>query len=87
MVAENSPQGHHLGGKPHAEDVHHLRQAVRVQIGHRSARVILEQPPAEQAVDAELAFGRVAEEGPPSKIFTEPENPRTKAFLSAVLQH
>ena len=31
--------------------------------------------------------GRVAEEGPPSKIFTEPENPRTKAFLSAVLQH
>jgi len=29
--------------------------------------------------------GRVAEEGPPSKIFTEPENPRTQEFLSAVL--
>lgn len=31
--------------------------------------------------------GSVAEEGPPSKIFTAPENPRTKEFLKAVLQH
>lgn len=31
--------------------------------------------------------GRVAEQGPPSKIFSEPENPRTQAFLSAVLGH
>jgi len=31
--------------------------------------------------------GQVAEEGPPSKIFTEPENPRTQSFLQAVLQH
>ncbi len=31
--------------------------------------------------------GRVAEEGPPEKIFSEPENPRTKEFLSAVLSH
>ncbi|HLU81889.1 MAG TPA: amino acid ABC transporter ATP-binding protein, partial [Trueperaceae bacterium] len=31
--------------------------------------------------------GRVAEEGPPEKIFTEPENPRTQEFLSAVLSH
>ncbi len=31
--------------------------------------------------------GQVAEEGPPSKIFSEPENPRTREFLSAVLQH
>lgn len=31
--------------------------------------------------------GRVAEEGPPSKIFTEPENPRTQEFLKAVLSH
>lgn len=31
--------------------------------------------------------GRVAEEGPPSKIFTEPDNPRTQEFLRAVLDH
>jgi len=31
--------------------------------------------------------GQVAEEGPPSKIFSEPENPRTQSFLQAVLQH
>ncbi len=29
--------------------------------------------------------GRVAEEGKPEKIFTEPENPRTQEFLRAVL--
>ena len=31
--------------------------------------------------------GQVAEEGPPSKIFSEPENPRTQSFLKAVLEH
>ena len=31
--------------------------------------------------------GRVAEEGPPTKIFTQPENPRTQEFLKAVLSH
>ncbi len=31
--------------------------------------------------------GRVAEEGPPGKIFTSPENPRTASFLKAVLEH
>ncbi|HRQ09912.1 MAG TPA: ectoine/hydroxyectoine ABC transporter ATP-binding protein EhuA [Trueperaceae bacterium] len=31
--------------------------------------------------------GRVEEQGPPSKIFSEPENPRTQEFLSAVLAH
>ena len=31
--------------------------------------------------------GRVAEEGPPSKIFSNPENPRTQSFLKAVLEH
>ncbi len=31
--------------------------------------------------------GRVAEEGPPSKIFSAPENPRTQSFLKAVLDH
>ncbi len=31
--------------------------------------------------------GRVAEEGPPSQIFTNPQNPRTQGFLKAVLQH
>ncbi len=30
--------------------------------------------------------GRVAEEGPPEKIFSEPENPRTQEFLRAVLE-
>jgi polar amino acid transport system ATP-binding protein len=29
--------------------------------------------------------GRIAEQGPPDKIFTEPENERTRAFLHAVL--
>jgi polar amino acid transport system ATP-binding protein len=31
--------------------------------------------------------GQVAEEGPPSQIFTAPENPRTQEFLRAVLEH
>ena len=31
--------------------------------------------------------GRVAEEGPPEKIFSSPENPRTQEFLRAVLEH
>lgn len=31
--------------------------------------------------------GQVAEEGPPDKIFTDPDNPRTASFLHAVLDH
>ena len=31
--------------------------------------------------------GNVAEQGPPSKIFSEPDNPRTQQFLQAVLEH
>ena len=31
--------------------------------------------------------GRVAEEGPPEKIFSNPDNPRTASFLHAVLDH
>ena len=31
--------------------------------------------------------GQVAEEGPPETIFTAPSNPRTQAFLRAVLEH
>lgn len=31
--------------------------------------------------------GRVAEEGPPSQIFSEPREERTKEFLRAVLEH
>lgn len=30
--------------------------------------------------------GKIAEQGPPDKIFSTPENPRTRQFLSAVLQ-
>ena len=30
--------------------------------------------------------GKIAEAGPPSQIFDAPQNPRTKQFLSAVLQ-
>ncbi|MBA2668555.1 MAG: ectoine/hydroxyectoine ABC transporter ATP-binding protein EhuA [Trueperaceae bacterium] len=31
--------------------------------------------------------GQVAEEGPPERIFSEPQNPRTQEFLRAVLAH
>lgn len=31
--------------------------------------------------------GQVAEEGPPDKIFTEPDNPRTQEFLQAILDY
>ena len=31
--------------------------------------------------------GVVAEQGPPEKIFGNPDNPRTRAFLQAVLEH
>ena len=31
--------------------------------------------------------GKVIEDAPPSKLFTEPENPRTQSFLKAVLAH
>ncbi|MFQ5974369.1 MAG: ectoine/hydroxyectoine ABC transporter ATP-binding protein EhuA [Alphaproteobacteria bacterium] len=30
--------------------------------------------------------GRIAEQGPPSQIFSEPKNPRTREFLKAVLE-
>lgn len=30
--------------------------------------------------------GRIAEQGPPSQVFSEPQNERTRAFLSAVLE-
>jgi len=30
--------------------------------------------------------GRIVEQGSPDRIFTEPEHPRTKAFLQAVLE-
>jgi polar amino acid transport system ATP-binding protein len=30
--------------------------------------------------------GRIAEQGPPAKLFTEPENERTRQFLRAVLE-
>ncbi|MFQ5972937.1 MAG: ectoine/hydroxyectoine ABC transporter ATP-binding protein EhuA [Alphaproteobacteria bacterium] len=30
--------------------------------------------------------GRIAEQGPPSQIFSEPNNPRTREFLKAVLE-
>jgi polar amino acid transport system ATP-binding protein len=32
-----------------------------------------------------LDEGRVAEEGPPEKIFTEPQNPRTQRFLQRII--
>jgi polar amino acid transport system ATP-binding protein len=31
--------------------------------------------------------GRIAEAGPPENLFGNPQNPRTKAFLSKVLPH
>lgn len=31
--------------------------------------------------------GRIAEEGPPEQMFSHPQNPRTRAFLSKVLPH
>jgi polar amino acid transport system ATP-binding protein len=32
-----------------------------------------------------LDGGRIAEEGPPEKIFTEPQNPRTQRFLQRII--
>ncbi|HHY36432.1 MAG TPA: amino acid ABC transporter ATP-binding protein, partial [Firmicutes bacterium] len=29
--------------------------------------------------------GRIVEEGPPERIFSNPQNPRTQAFLSKIL--
>lgn len=44
---------------------------------------------AKDVADRVIFFdsGRVAEEGPPSKIFSQPQNPRTQEFLRAVLSH
>jgi polar amino acid transport system ATP-binding protein len=33
-----------------------------------------------------LEAGRILEQGPPSKIFTSPENPRTRQFLSRIIE-
>jgi polar amino acid transport system ATP-binding protein len=33
-----------------------------------------------------LDAGRILEEGPPEQIFTEPKEPRTREFLSRVLE-
>ncbi len=42
---------------------------------------------ARDVADRVLFFenGQIVEEGPPEKIFTDPENPRTRMFLSRVL--
>jgi polar amino acid transport system ATP-binding protein len=44
---------------------------------------------ASEMADRVLMFdkGRILEQGPPSKIFKEPEHERTKSFLKAVLSH
>ncbi|NYI08216.1 polar amino acid transport system ATP-binding protein [Allostreptomyces psammosilenae] len=44
---------------------------------------------ARDVSDTVLMFdqGRVIESGPPEKIFTDPEQPRTREFLSAVLEN
>ncbi len=44
---------------------------------------------ASEMADRVLMFdkGRVIEEGPPAKVFSEPEHPRTQSFLKAVLNH
>jgi len=44
---------------------------------------------ASEMADRVLMFdsGHILEQGPPSKIFKEPEHDRTKSFLSAVLNH
>jgi ABC-type histidine transport system ATPase subunit len=36
---------------------------------------------------AHLDAGRVAGEGPPERLFTEPKNQRRQEFLKAVLEH
>jgi len=43
---------------------------------------------ARESSDRVVMFdqGRIVESGPPDKIFTSPESPRTQAFLRAVLQ-
>ena len=44
---------------------------------------------ASEIADRVVMFdhGKILEDGPPSKIFKEPEHDRTKSFLQAVLQH
>ena len=39
-------------------------------------------------IAARVAFldhGRIAEEGPPDRIFTDPSNPRTRQFLERII--
>ncbi len=63
------------------------------QLAHETQMTMLivthEMRFARDVADRVIFFdkGRVAEQGPPSRIFTKPENPRTQAFLSAVLDH
>jgi len=33
-----------------------------------------------------LDEGRIAEEGPPDRIFTDPANPRTRQFLDRIIE-
>lgn len=44
---------------------------------------------AREVADRLIFFdgGRVVEQGPPEEVFTNPQNDRTRVFLSAVLQH
>ncbi len=44
---------------------------------------------ARDVADRVLFFfdGQIHEEGPPEKIFTEPDRERTRMFLKAVLEH
>ena len=44
---------------------------------------------ASEMADRVLMFdkGKILEQGPPSKLFKEPEHERTRAFLEAVLSH
>jgi polar amino acid transport system ATP-binding protein len=44
---------------------------------------------ASEIADRVVMFdhGKILEDGPPSKIFKQPEHDRTKSFLQAVLQH
>ncbi len=44
---------------------------------------------AREVADRVLFFdeGRVVEEGKPEQIFDQPQNPRTREFLKAVLRH
>jgi polar amino acid transport system ATP-binding protein len=44
---------------------------------------------ASEMADRVLMFdrGKILEQGPPDKIFKDPEHDRTKSFIQAVLSH